>query len=310
MKSPAHEESGGSPLLAVETVWRDIARGVRHLWRKPAFTLAAVISLGLGIGANTLIFGVLNGTLLKPLAVQDPDRLVVVWTVPDQNAPEQLSTSSVSRYFHFRDHSRSFESVAAFNGAACGVRTLGFDRAGVPVERIFGQTVSPSLFRVLGVVPLLGRTFTDAEDQVDNVAPVALLTYRSWQRRFSADQGIVGKIISLNRTPTTIIGVLRPEFDLFGDTVEFVAPLCLTRAQVEGRLGGNTIIARLKSGVSTAQAQAEADAIAASLAVADPERHRGFGIRIESLQRAQARILDRTGQPASDVGFPLLDLVG
>ena len=106
------------------------------------------------------------------------------------------------------------------------------------------------MFRTLGVQPLMGRTFTDDEDQVDQVATVVLLSYRSWQRRFAGDPAIVGRTVTLDRAATTVIGVLPEDFDFFGDDREFFAPLCLTRAQVESRVGGNTIVGRLKPGVS------------------------------------------------------------
>jgi hypothetical protein len=140
----------------------------------------AAASLAVGVGANTLVFSLLDATLLKPLDLPDSNRLVAIWTVPTDN-PDQLGTSSIPRYFALRDQARSFESVAAFNGIACGVKTLGFERDGAAAERILGQTVSPTMFRTLGVQPLMGRTFTDSEDQV---ASVVLLSHRSWQRRF------------------------------------------------------------------------------------------------------------------------------
>jgi putative ABC transport system permease protein len=226
------------------------------------------------------------------------------------NRPEQLGTFSISRYVAWRDETRSFESVAAFNGIACGVRTLGFEQNRVPPERIIGQTVSPSFFRTLGVQPMIGRTFTDAEDIVDQVAPVMLISHRTWERRFGGDPAIIGKLVTLDRTPTTVIGVLPPTFDFFGERIEFIAPLCLTRAQVESRVGGNSVVARLKAGVSIADAQRELDALAAELATRDPDRHRGFGIRVESISRAQARSLDAIGQPSGDYGTSLMILQG
>jgi hypothetical protein len=130
------------------------------------------------------------------------------------------------------------------------VKTLGLEQDGVPPERILGQTVSPSMFRTLGVQPALGRAFTDAEDIVDQVAPVVVITHQMWQRRFLGDPAIVGKVITLDRTRTTVIGVMPAGFEYFGKNREFFAPLCLTRAQVEGRTGANGIIARLKPGIS------------------------------------------------------------
>jgi putative ABC transport system permease protein len=291
-----------------ETV-ADLLGGIRALRRAPGFTLAAGLSLALGIGANTLVFSLLDSTVLKPLALPEPDRLVAIWTVPAER-PEQLGTSSITRYTSFRDLTRSFESMAAYNGIACGVKNLGFEQDGVAPERILGQTVSPSMFRTLGVQPIIGRAFTDAEDEVDQVAPVIVISHRMWQRRFFGEPGIIGKVVTLDGARTTIIGVMPEGFDFFGQDREFLAPLCLTRAQVEGRTGGNSLIARLKPGVTIAQAQAELDALSKQLATSDPRRHKGFAVRVESLNRASTRTLDAIGQPAGDYVSSLTILQG
>ncbi len=296
--------------FGLETFGRDTLSGLRSLRRSWGFSLAAIVSLALGIGANTLIFSVLDSTLLKPLALPDADRLVVLWNVPDQSRPDQLGTSSIPRYYALRDRSRSFESVSAFNGLACGIRNLGFDEDGVPAERIVGQTFSSSTFRTLGVSPLIGRPFTDEENQADNIAPVVLISHRTWHRRFSGDAAVVGKALTLNRVPMTVIGVMPANFDFFGADLEFFAPLCLTRAQELSRVGGNTIVARLKPGISVAQAQAEVDGISAQLAASDPARHQGIGTRVESLQRAQTRFFNTNGQPSGDYRSSLLILQG
>jgi putative ABC transport system permease protein len=275
----------------------DLRYGLRSLRRSPGFTLVATISLALGIGANTVIFSILDSILLKPLGYHDGGRLAVIWTVPTEHA-EQTTTSSVSTYFVLRGHSSSFESLGAFNGGGCGVRSLGAERDGTPAERIFGQCFSPSLFDVLGVKPAMGRTFTNEEDQVGNVAAVAIISNGLWQRRFGSDPQILGKTITLNRVPTTIIGVLPADFELFKDPnseatrgvqLDFIAPLELTPTQVQSRVGGLTIVGRLKPGVPVAQAQAEIDTITARIAASDPELHHGLGARVESFRRAAYR---------------------
>ena len=296
-------------LRLVDELRADLLYGWRALRRAPGFTLVAATSLALGVGANTLVFSLLDSTLLRPLHVPEPDRLVAIWTAPAEN-PDQLSTSSIPRFFALRDQTRSFEAVGAFNGVACGIKTLGFDRDGVAAERILGQTVSPAMFRALGVEPMMGRTFTEAEDQVDQVSPVVLLSYRSWMRRFHGYPAILGKPVTLDRVPTTVIGVLPEHFDFFGNEREFFAPLCLTRAQVESRVGANTIVGRLKAGVSIDQAQAEVDALTVSLATNDPARHKGLSFRVESLKRSSARMLNINGQPSGDYGTPLMMLQG
>ena len=303
------EVRGARGLRRVDELKSDLLYGWRALRRSPGFTFVAATSLALGVGANTLVFSLLDATLLRPLDLPDSNRLVAIWTVPTES-PDQLGTSSIPRYFALRDQAQSFESVAAFNGIACGVKTLGFDLNGAAAERILGQTVSPTMFRTLGVQPILGRTFTEDEDRVDQVASVVLLSYRSWHRRFAGDPAIVGKTITLDRAATTVIGVLPEGFEFFGTDREFFAPLCLTRAQVESRVGGNSIVGRLKPGVSIEQAQAELDALAVQFAANDPARHRGLGLRVESLKRAEARLFNGSGQPSGDYGPSLLILQG
>jgi putative ABC transport system permease protein len=297
-------------LRQVDEVLADLKCGLRGLRRAPGFTIVAGISLALGIGANTLVFSLVDAALLRPLALHEPEALVTIWNVPDATRPDRLGTHSISRYVAFRDLPTSFESVAAHNGLACGIKSLGFGEDGAPPERVLGQTVSPSMFRTLGVQPALGRTFTEAEDQVDQVAPVVVLSHKTWQRRFNGDTAIVGKTMVLDRLPTTIIGVMPERFDFFGDQVEFFLPLCLTRAQVEGRTGANTVVARLKAGVSIDQAQAELDALGTRLAASDPFHHKGFAARVESLQRSVARSRGNAGQPASDYASALMMLQG
>jgi putative ABC transport system permease protein len=301
----------GDPFFGIQSFARDVIYGFRNLRHSPGFALSAIISLALGIGANTLIFSILNATVLKPLGFPEPDRLAAIWTVPVQK-PEDRVTSSVSTYFSFRDRSRPFESIAAYNGAACGVRSLGADRDGAPAERIYGQCVTPSLFPALGIRLQMGRSFLEAEDQVDYVAPVAIISHRLWQRRFGGDRAIIGKTMLLNRVPTTIIGVTPADFTFFGDDGEFFVPLEENGTQVLSRVGGLTIIGRLKPGVSLAQAQPEIDSITAQIAAADPERHQGLGARVESLQRAAVRSVNgqRADSGSADYRTPLLILQG
>jgi predicted permease len=284
-------------LRLMDELRADVLYGLRSLHRNRSFTAAAAVSLALGIGANTLIFSVVNSTLLKPMGYSNPSRLAVIWTTQGQNSA-QTTTSSVSTYFGVRDQSQSFESIGAFNGGGCGIRSLGLDRDSVPAERIFGQCFSPSLFETLGIKPEIGRTFTNAEDQVGNVAPVVLISHRLWQSRFAGDPGLLGKTINLNRVPTVVIGILAPDFELFKDpnaestrspVVDFVLPLELTPTQVQSKVGGLTIVGRLKPGIAIQQAQTEINTVSARLAADDPERHQSLGARVDSLQDAAYR---------------------
>ena len=156
------------------SLWQDVLYGVRMLVKKPGFTAVASLSLALGIGANTVIFSLINTTLLRPLGFPEPEKLTVVWSAPLQHK-DQRGAVNVSSYFAFRDKNHSFEALGAFNGDQ---RNLGAEQNGAPAERIQGQTFTPSMFQAIGVKPELGRLFTDAEDPIDNAAPVILISHR------------------------------------------------------------------------------------------------------------------------------------
>jgi putative ABC transport system permease protein len=264
------------------SLWQDLLHGFQMLLKKPGLTAVAALSLALGIGANTVIFSLINGTLLRPLAFMDPDRLVVVWKTPVGH-PDQRNNVNVSSYFAIRDHNSSFESVGVFNGAPAN---LGAEQNGAPAERINGETFSPSMFKVIGAQPRLGRIFTDDEDQVDNAAPVVIISDRLWQRHFNRDPNVVGKTLMMDLKPITVIGVMPAGFTFFSDDTDFWVPQPLSRLQVQSKSGFLVLVARLKKGVAMKQAQAEMAGIAAQLASGDPERNQGMSAQVQSLQEA------------------------
>src|SRR6266852_2499074 len=141
-------------------LWQDVLHGLRMLVKKPGFTTVAVLSLGLGIGANTAIFSLVNTILLGSLSYREPGRLVMIETTPPGH-PEQTDRAMVPDYLAWKERSRSFEKLGAVSG------DLGPQENGAPAERIEGEGFSPAVFQILGVRPLLGRTFTDDEDQID-----------------------------------------------------------------------------------------------------------------------------------------------
>ncbi len=266
----------------MNTVVQDVIHGFRLLLKKPGFTMVAALSLALGIGANTVIFCLINTTLLRPLGFSNPDQLVVIWSVPQQHK-DQRNSVNVSTYFHFRDKSQSYEAVGAFNGA---VRNLGAEKDGAPAERLNEETFTPSMFRIIGVQPELGRVFTDAENQVDNDAPVVLISHRFWQQHFNGDRNVIGRTLILDKAPNTIIGVMPAGFNFFGDDTDLWGPQPIGHLQAQSKQGFLVAIGRLKPGVSIRQAQAEADGLAAQLASADPERNRGNSAQVQYLQEA------------------------
>ena len=266
----------------MKTVLQDAVHGFRLLLKKPGFMVIATLSLALGIGANTVIFSLINTTLLRPLGFPRADQLVVIWTVPLQHK-DQRNTVNGSTYFHFRDKSRSFEALGVFNGS---IKNLGAEKDGAPAERLDEETFSPSMFRVIGVRPQLGRVFTEAEDQIDNDAPVVLISDRFWRRHFNGDRNVIGKTLVLDKTPTTIIGVMPPGFNFFDDEADLWGPQPIGHLQAQSKQGFLVAVGRLKPAVSIRQAQAEADGLAAQLAAADPERNKGNGAQVQSLQEA------------------------
>jgi len=263
-------------------LWQDLLYGCRTLLKKPAFTIVAALSLGLGIGANTVIFSLINTTLLRPLPFEDPDGIMVIWTTPVQNRTQQ-NAMNVQSYYAIRDKSQSLESVGALTGA---IKNLGAEKDGAPPERISGYGFSPAVFKALGVKPALGRLYTEEEDQVDNWAPVIVITHRLWKRQFNNDPNVIGKTLTLDQRPTTVIGVLPEDFSFFGDEVDFITPIEINKTQSISRQGFILVLGRLKPNVPMQQAQAELDTIAAQLEAGDPERHKGNGASLQLLQEA------------------------
>ncbi len=249
------------PWLVGHDVVRDIHFGVRSLRKQPGFTLAAVVTLALGIGANTAIFSIVHAVLLRPLPYQDPGRLVHIFEF-DRGQSAQRE-ASWPEYLDWRELNHTFDEIAGYDG---GSRTLtGIDGA----ERVPVAQVTGNFFRTLGVNPYLGRTFEDGEDGGD-AARLVVLTYESWQRRFGADESIVGTALALNGVPYTVVGVLPAdyEFSLRG-TAELYLPLQVSSAQLERRYQHwLDLIGRVREDVSMEEAQADLSRLA-SLTAAD-----------------------------------------
>ena len=176
---------------------QDLRYGLRVLAKSPAFTLVAALSLALGIGANTAIFSLVNVILLKPIPVQEPDRLASVFML-DQRNPGNLPLSHLN-YKDLRDQNQVFTGMAAFTFAQMNWST------GNDSEQVPAQVVSGNYFSLLGVTPHLGRGFLPDEDRTPT--PVAVLSHGFWQRSLGSDPAIVGKTLTFNRTPFTIVGV-------------------------------------------------------------------------------------------------------
>src|SRR6185369_12248904 len=205
------------PIRPMSTLIHDLRYGVRIFWKHPSFTLVAVITLALGIGANTAIFSLVNSILLQPLPFRDPDRLVRML----QSSPKLgLASWGVSQadYAAYREQNRSFESVAIYSATAANLTG-----AGEP-ERLPIATVTADFFKVFGVNPLLGRTFVEGED-TQGKNQICVISYAFWQRRFGGDPNVIGKTLSLNNTPTQIVGVMPAEFKFPRYEIDLWTPL-------------------------------------------------------------------------------------
>ena len=264
----------------METLLQDLRFGFRMLAKNPAFTAMAVLTLALGIGANTALFSVINGVLLSPLPFPQPDELVTL----HENKPN-FEGGSVS-YPNFRDWQKdnhTFSSLAIARSYAFSLTGIG------EAEQVNGEFVSSDFFPVLGVKPVIGRTFAQDEEQV-GAGPVALISEGLWQRKFSSASDILGKNITLDAKDYTIVGVIPAKFHLvipgFRDSKVYVPigrwsnPLLLQRGAGLGIHG----IGRLKPGVTIEQARADMDAVTRNLANAFPDADKGISAKVTPLK--------------------------
>jgi len=259
----------------METIKKDVAYGLRLLLSNPRFTLVAVLSLAIGIGANTAIFSVTNALLLKPLPYKDADRLVILWQrSPGLNVAQDWF--SPGQYLDLKAENRVFEQVAATIDASFNLT------GGNRPERIEGARVSSSLFTLFDVKPVLGRVFSADEDG-EGKPTTAILSYAFWQRHFGGSQDVIGKSLSLNGNPVEIVGVMPAGFTLNKEVMPTVnkisnAELLLSLPMGESKRNVRTnedynIFGRLRSGVSLAQAQADVDRIVSTMKQQYPENY-------------------------------------
>ncbi len=260
----------------MDSLFQDLRFAARSLLKSPAFLIVAVSTLALGIGANTAIFSVVNGVLLRPLAFVDADRLVTLWeNNPLQN--RQRANVSHPNYLEWKQQSRSFEEIAAWRSML--VTLTGGDQA----ERVMLALVSRELFEVLRVEPVLGRTFTAEEDQ-PGVTPVVLISHGLWLRRFGGDPSVVGKTIGINGGESEVIGVMGPEFEFPSERVEVWSALGLLADQMENRAVHTlSAVARLSPGVSLEEAEAEMTTIAARIQEEFPGEDPGHSVELALL---------------------------
>lgn len=271
--------SGRQNLIA--SLWQDLRFGARMLRKKPGFTLIAVLTLGLGIGANTAIFSVLNGALLRPLPVREPEQLVGLYRKIPQD--ENFNRFSFPNYLDTRDRSQSFTGLAAYYFTPFNLSS------NKETERVSGKVVTGNYFEVLGVEPAWGRWFLPEEDQTPDTHPVAVIGYGLWQRRFGGDPALIGQTITLNGYSFTVIGITPKHFQgaELGMIPDVFVPLTMQRRAMPGNdwLSGRTIgwlrvLGRLKPEVSVAQARAELQSIGEQLQKEHPLANEMFGIAV------------------------------
>ncbi len=298
----------------MNTLWQDVRYGFRLMFKQPAFTLVAVITLALGIGANSVIFSAVSAFVLRPLSgAGDPDRLVMPFEV-NKNG-ERDENFSYLDYVEYRDQNQTFDGLATQTMIRA---VLGTNEQN---DVIWGEIVSGNFFEVLQVRPLIGRTFLPDEDQTPNTHAVVVISHRLWQQRFDARPDIINQTVTLNGRPFTVIGVAPPDFlgTRWGLAMAFWVPMMMQEQIVPG---GNRInqrgsswlnvIGRLKVGVTRAQAAEDMTAIAGRLEEAYPNE-RSKGTQVIILPEIEGRFSDAanvvsfgSAMAMAAVGFVLL----
>ena len=279
----AYRERQGLPWF--ETLWQDLRFGLRKLAKSPGFTVVAIVTLGLGIGANTALFSVVNGVLLNPLPYTHPEELVTVHA-----GKPNFSEGSIS-YLNFRDWQRDNTTLAALAVS----RGTGFNLTGIgDAEEMRGELVSSDFFPLLGIKPVIGRLFASHEDEVGR-EPLALISEGFWKRKFGSRPDVLGKVLTLDGRDYTIVGVLPGNFhltisnfhecDIYVPLGQFRNPALNDRGAGLGIHG----IARLKPGVTLEQAQADMERVSERLEKAYPEADQGIRAKLVPFKYAMVR---------------------
>jgi putative ABC transport system permease protein len=256
----------------LDTLAQDVRFAARLMGRNRAFTAIAVVTLALGIGANTAVFSLLDAVLLRPLPYPQPDRLYLLWTV--EGRTQRGHHSSYPDFREWQQQAHSFEGMAAFHGAS-------FNVTGPPdAERVFGIACTPGLIEVLGILPALGRSMSASDGR-----RVAVITHRLWVERFGADRAAIGKPIRLDGEDHVVLGVLPGGFHFqprLNSEPDVIVPMEPVPFRTSWFL---RVVARLREGVPPQRAQAEMSGIAARIVHAHPELDRRQGVRVDPMHR-------------------------
>jgi predicted permease len=278
-------------MKALDEIGQDLRFALRQLAKSPGFTLIAILTLALGVGATTAIFSVVDGILLRPLPFPEPERLVRVYPL-EEGEP---SAFSVLNYLDWRKQSRTMEAASLLDAGS-----MNLTGAGGEPERLTGAWVSPEFFSVLKAPLLAGRGFAPGEDK-PGASKVVVLTEALWRRRFGGDRGLLGRTVNLDGTPYTVIGVAGR--NRWPATVDLWVPFELNERQLDPRNRGAiflSAVARLAPGTTLERARAEARTIAARLAAQYPDKNTGYQMDVVGMQTYMV----------GDVRKPLLILMG
>ena len=293
------DEVSSMRMPPVQAVRSDLRFALRMLRANPGFSAVVILTLALGIGANAAIFSVVNAVVLRPLPYAESDRLMVVLGNLHRAGVEEIPASA-GEYVDYRDNARGFEYVAAYD-------TLGYNLSGNgEPERVEGAMVTASLFPMLGVTAEIGRTFATAEEQPGRER-VAIISHALWIRRFQSNPAIVGQMATVDGRQVEIVGVMPASFEFPDETTQLWVPVVLDADALSANNRGShgfTVLARLKRGLTAAQARADLDAATASFQARFPGNYRnGFSVIVRPLQ---GEIVGETGRAL----FVLLGAVG
>ena len=260
-------------------ILQDVRYAARGLAARPGFTLAALLTIALGVGASASIFSVVNGVLLKPLPYPAADELVLVWEVDERATPvERRNYVSVANYGDWRDENRVFEGIAAFSLWDVYLRTAN------ETEQVMAGLVVPGFLETLGVEPVMGRRFLPDEGAESSEQDVALIGHELWQQRFGGDPEALGQPIAVNGSPRTVVGILPPGFDFLSRDVQVLLPYVFSAADFDNRLTHRLrVLARLRDGVSVDRAQDEMTLLANRIRNAHPEFMTGWDVNVAPL---------------------------
>ena len=256
----------------IDAILLDLRHSIRTFAKNPSFISVIVLTLAIGIGANTAMFSVIEGVLLRPLPLQDSGRLISLWTTMQGDR----SSTGYPDFREIRDHNHSFTSIAAYTRRPINVTGK------QDPERLRALVVSPEFLSVLGVQPRLGRDFVDKEGEPGTPATV-IISYNMWKSSFAGDSGVLGRDINLDRVPHTIIGVLPPDFWFLDLTDQLIVPLNVSPGSNNRSNHFLNMIARLRPGVSREVAASELRGIANSIAQ-KTEANKGISFALASLQ--------------------------